>query len=151
MGYITSYELDTRGEATPAEIYAIIERMRGANSDFCYPLDSDLEAGEDCTWYDAEDDIMALSRAFPNNTFVLSGVGEERFDFWKREIHRGRSMNVDPVWVHARPEPTLASRCAAVLAAHPHRIDFSRLNTDVMDMVLDAIARHRLPQITTRL
>lgn len=48
-------------------------------------------------WYSYEDDMLKLSQAFPEVSFVLTGDGEERDDVWTRQYSQGRCVKV-PEW-----------------------------------------------------
>ena len=45
--------------------------------------------GGSCTWYEHDDDMLTLSRAFPDVLFTLEGVGEEHPDIWKTQYKNG--------------------------------------------------------------
>lgn len=59
-------------------------------------------------WYDHDEDMLALSKAFPNIVFVLTGEGEDRDDNWisyykngQIEVCHGRIVYDEPRSVFA--------------------------------------------------
>lgn len=42
-------------------------------------------------WYDHKEDLITLSKLFPNRYFKLSGEGEERGDEWEAEFFQGKA------------------------------------------------------------
>lgn len=45
----------------------------------------------DCKWYEHDEDMQALSEAFPDVVFCLHGVGEEQYDEWDSYWHHGEN------------------------------------------------------------
>lgn len=68
--------------------------------------------GTESKWYEAEDDMAALSKAFPDFTFVLEGRGEERPDWWvgtwengKGSVHYAKIIEPEcPIWYELHPD-----------------------------------------------
>ena len=58
-------------------------------SDF---FDNYLRYGETMKWYSHEEDMIALSKKYPNVLFSLQGEGEEPGDIWKAWYRNGRSV-----------------------------------------------------------
>lgn len=83
MGYNTRYGLTWKPEAPEVEIYL------AANSDTYYGIDEHGDGTEECKWYEHEEDMVRLSKLFPNITFVLSGEGEEQPDAWQKKFIAG--------------------------------------------------------------
>lgn len=91
MGYLTKYDLEVRGEWIPSE-EEIVEQLGYINPDYfnwnVHYID-DL-FWEEMKWYDHDEDMLELSRRFPNGTvFTLYGKGEEDDDIWKTEYCNG--------------------------------------------------------------
>ena len=55
--------------------------MDPLNYEFC---------GDSIKWYDHDDDMLELSRRYPNYYFILDGSGEERGDDWIAYYHNGK-------------------------------------------------------------
>jgi len=69
------------GEVTKLD--AIIDFIN-ANGDMVYALGKGNNgAGDSCKWYDYDQDMRAISTAFPDVVFALGGEGEEHGDIWK--------------------------------------------------------------------
>lgn len=45
-------------------------------------FDTINDGGEEAKWYDCEENMSALAKAFPHLQFELEGYGEEREDWW---------------------------------------------------------------------
>jgi len=61
----------------------ILEYIKG-NENMLSALGEDGESGEACKWYEHNEDMAKLSKAFPTVLFTLSGEGEENEDLWKQ-------------------------------------------------------------------
>jgi|SRR6478736_37700 len=85
MGYSTSYTLTTLTEDGKArtmregEIQSYIE-------DFI-----DYDPFDDrCKWYDHEEEMKEISKAFPTDLIQLHGEGEESGDIWDKYFLNGK-------------------------------------------------------------
>lgn len=95
MGYDTAYDLSVSAPPgwaplSKAYIDQIAERLE--------PMDFDinecqngtaLSASSYCHWYEHDDDMIELSKLFPDALFELYGDGEESDDFWRYYYYRG--------------------------------------------------------------
>jgi len=45
---------------------------------------------EEMKWYDCDDDMVELSKEFPEYVFTVYGEGEERDDNWKAYYYKGK-------------------------------------------------------------
>jgi hypothetical protein len=83
MGYCTKFKLKIKNTSPETEeiIWTTIGTMDEAN----YAL-----GGDDCKWYDYEEDMKALSKEFPDALFELSGEGEESGDIWNAYFKNGK-------------------------------------------------------------
>ena len=83
MGYKTEYSLDFD---TPELGEEIAEAMgaRGLDGDIAMGAHSQLG------WYDHEVDMLILANMFPDTVFILSGIGDEFPDVWKKRFVNGR-------------------------------------------------------------
>lgn len=57
--------------------------------------------GDEVKWYDCEENMSALAKAFPHLQFELEGCGEEREDwwvaqFWGDKIAQSRAIIIPP-------------------------------------------------------
>lgn len=98
IGYYTNYILDDvvntkTGEVASKELALEMGTFLATHSDWFEPNEAadinDMLCGEDMKWYDWEHDMSALSRAYPDYGFILSGVGEEYDDRWIAYIKNG--------------------------------------------------------------
>lgn len=100
MGYYTGYSLDITGPD------ALVEKATEyivANEEMNYALGEDLNGGDNCKWYDHEEDMIKLSNLYPELLFTLEGNGEESDDQWKKYFIGGK-MQAEYVKV-LPPEP----------------------------------------------
>ena len=98
MGYYTLYELEAVG--VNEETASKIEEMLKGYDVIEYALEKGGKIGDDrwywgsyesVKWYDNDEHMTAISKAFPDVTFCLSGDGEDSDDFWKCYYKNGVS------------------------------------------------------------
>ena len=94
MGYYTRYSLEVHGIKDVEEHTSLREII---NDFYCFQDDEfDLYESEayfspedETKWYKHETDMINLSKHFPNMTFCLEGIGEDREDMWRKYFHAG--------------------------------------------------------------
>jgi len=64
-----------------------IKERRFSRDEFMYGWDTDNGA---CSWYDWIEDMVKISRAFPQVIFVVEGWGEETGDWWRAHFVNGK-------------------------------------------------------------
>ena len=69
------------------------ERIEG-NENMHFALAVDGTSAENCTWYDHDNDMKALSKEFPDVLFTLHGIGEEAGDIWVKYFRNGKVQSV---------------------------------------------------------
>ena len=94
MGYYTSYFLEVHNIKNAKEHEALrkaVENLERFGEDeydlyeseaYFFPLD-------EFKWYEHEQDMLILSKLFPNLTFCLEGHGEDAEDMWRKYFHSG--------------------------------------------------------------
>ena len=82
MGYYTDYTFD---DNVSDEAIEFIE-----NWDFGYGEGFLLDPCESVKWYEHDSDMKFLSSKFPNELFILYGVGEENLDLWVKYYKNGK-------------------------------------------------------------
>jgi hypothetical protein len=87
MGYSTQFYFDTVHK--PWETY---EDYACKNDEIRYVISNG--SGK---WYDHDDDMKALSKLFPDEVFILRGVGEEFPDVWRKAYKNGQMYSSTPV------------------------------------------------------
>jgi hypothetical protein len=60
--------------------------------------------GDEMKWYHHEDDMIALSKEYPDIVFVLEGEGEEAPDFWRMWVCNGEWEKVYAELVYPMPK-----------------------------------------------
>lgn len=103
MGYRTDFIL----EASPVteELFEKIdEALLKRNGFFCLHerslvADKGRWQDDDDTWFEYEEDMLAISKLFPQVRFVLSGCGERNEDQWRQAFIDGRTQRCEGITV----------------------------------------------------
>lgn len=101
MGYITRFELDVTGssEDALAEFEEAADAGEETHSGIQY---SDFLDGESisCKWYNSKEDMIQLSKKFPELLFSVDAAGEEPGDLWQAWARNGKYKRIEPelVW-----------------------------------------------------
>ena len=109
MGYYTYYTMDARdaktNESLSREMEAkICQRLWEISDDAIYNGDTFDECFDsDLKWYDHTEDMIKLSKEFPDVVFLLEGVGEDREDNWRLYVHNGEWEMVQAMIVWNAP------------------------------------------------
>lgn len=96
MGYFTQFELQAK-RLTPDPLVDVMGEPGPDVGVFAQWLADHRTEGydpfeESCKWYTHEDDMVALSQAFPGVLFTLTGEGEEAGDLWRKYFLNGRKQ-----------------------------------------------------------
>lgn len=110
MGYYTYYEVSYKDESRGKD-YA--EKLAKINPDYfdCYyngfALDclEDLISADSMRWYDHDKDMLELSKAFPDELFILHGEGEENGDLWNAYYKNGKMQVCHAEFTYPQPDP----------------------------------------------
>ena len=98
MGYYTAHTMRAEGavnEDVARQINKALEEKEiiGYALDTGYYYDKEQFISWDCAdsakWYSHEEDMLDISRQFPDVTFLLSGEGENQGDMWDEYFHNG--------------------------------------------------------------
>jgi len=83
MGYYTTYTLEYKSADGWTDGYqCALRNIVGYNT-----------LGMETKWYSFKEDMITLSRKFPDTVFCLSGEGESFPDFWKSYFINGKSQH----------------------------------------------------------
>ena len=91
MGYYTEYTLDVQNVDTQAQHDKIIEALESKGvwhyalheGSYDETYKSSFFDHHDCAkWYKHDDDMIEISKMFPECTFKLTGFGDDRDDMW---------------------------------------------------------------------
>ena len=82
MSYITAYSLEFDDPDAVEEIAEALDRIGCGELAFGYHQAD--------TWYEHEQDMLYISEVFPGTEFILTGVGEEFPDMWKKRFVNGQ-------------------------------------------------------------
>lgn len=95
MGYYSSF----KAQSTFTEEHRReLEKISGYG--MCYHMDYVYLTGEECKWYECENDLKALSEKFPDALFVIERIGEVSPDMERIYSKNGQSTSIKPeiVW-----------------------------------------------------
>lgn len=91
MGYYTQYELEVKDlETMTDDGCGIIEKFRESCDYAKLALNESGNTEESCKWYDHDDDLINLSKEHPDKLFILSGLGEDSGDIWRKYFVNGK-------------------------------------------------------------
>jgi hypothetical protein len=100
VGYYTRYELHI------VEIGK--EDMSAILNDELYdvPVSAFVDgSADDYKWYQHEDEMRAFSKKYPTALFQLSGIGEEKGDYWFKYFKAGKMQKCPGRVVYAEFDP----------------------------------------------
>lgn len=84
MGYCTDYDFSNN----PSEVIEAIEQTSGYEKSY-----GGFYSG--VKWYEHHEDMLKVSKQFPDIVLKLEGVGEEFPDFWKAYYKNGKFQVVN--------------------------------------------------------
>jgi len=90
MGYYTHYSLEINRSDFSEELEDVLTL-----NDYCdySPLMGFFNGDADsCKWYNHEEDMLKLSKDFPDILFTLKGEGEEAGDLWVKYFKGGKKQ-----------------------------------------------------------
>jgi len=95
MGYYTNYHLDIQGiDGGVAELESV-EQLEDTLSEISGYTIKIGEPTDEIKWYDHEEDVTRLSKAYPDLVFKLTGRGEGDgmyyLDYWCKFFRNGES------------------------------------------------------------
>lgn len=90
MGYYTNYELCSDILNDPKASKHIRELLHASTGCEWEAWGDCISPGHSMKWYEHTEDMIAISRLYPNAVFELSGWGEESADIWKKYFHYGK-------------------------------------------------------------
>ena len=93
MGYYTNFDLTMipePDEEREAEIMkAIAAKIDNKDPNDISAYDAEWCLSDSLKWYDHDDDMIEVSKQFPDITFILYGEGEDNDDIWKAYYRNG--------------------------------------------------------------
>ena len=106
MGYYTRFELSTKNNKYKVSDIAYYMKKEEHKTDKYYPFTNrfdkylfeeevfDFEMGSngECKWYEYHEEMIELSKRFPETIFCLYGNGEETGDTWYKYYKNGKSQ-----------------------------------------------------------
>ena len=90
MGYYTRYRISCNSFVQVENFpFSYPDNYIDEGITFISP-DSEAVYGDSVKWYEHDEDMLELSRQFPNVTFTLEGDGEEQGDVWIKHYKDGK-------------------------------------------------------------
>lgn len=117
MGYYTHFMLDCYdNRANSFDISfetdlgkALTAALHEINPDyFDYDFSLMTLPYQEWKWYDHDEDMIELSKRFPDYTFILEGEGEENGDLWRNVYHDGQMESLYVKIIYKKPESDFA-------------------------------------------
>ena len=102
MGYLTNYQVYATGFKDPEEVEFFEFKLKKESD---YHFDAARGRGVleyagslgDAKWYDYDENLTKLSKAFPHITINIEGKGEDDEDHWRARYRNGESESVRAV------------------------------------------------------
>lgn len=101
MGYYTVYTLDAetynrdtnKRTSLPNDMYDKINEALRKREVLDYALTEDWDCADAVKWYDHDDDMIAVSKLFPDVLFCLHGEGDNNDDLWETYYLDGKKQH----------------------------------------------------------
>lgn len=105
MGYTTWYEFSTKENKNKVSDIVSYMNQKYMEKDWYYPFSFDDYLDDDdiynfeivCDewnkWYDHDEEMLELSKQFPETVFCLEGEGEESGDIWRTYYKNGKAQH----------------------------------------------------------
>lgn len=87
MGYPTAHTISVYGTDDQA-MRKIIDKMKELGI-IGYAVNEDLECESPVNWFSEEEDMLELSREFPDVRFEVHGEGDNQGDIWEDHFLNG--------------------------------------------------------------
>jgi len=71
---------------------ALMKTLYDESENIQYALGKDGHSGDSCKWYGHHDEMLAISKKYPDALFTLHGEGEETGDIWTKYYRAGKSQ-----------------------------------------------------------
>lgn len=96
MGYITSFDLDVDGPEEALQEFAEAADNGGQTDSGVYYTDFLNGESISCKWYYSKEDMIKLSKKFPELLFSVDAAGEEPGDLWRAWARNDRYKRIEP-------------------------------------------------------
>ena len=91
MGYYTRFEISVTPHHMADDVMDRLCEVSGYNFD------------ESIKWYEHQEDLVKVSREFPNVYITVDGYGEEVGDIWRAYVHNGEYVRHDATITFPNP------------------------------------------------
>lgn len=96
MGYYTDYTISIESEHTHDDLIALLHAMH-IHADYMFNLHDSTITGHEIKWYEWRDDMVRVSKSFPNWIIAIHGDGEDDGDEWDIYLQDGEITESMPV------------------------------------------------------
>jgi len=113
MGYYTYYSLEVDPDTAIPDIVEALKNnpgladtnLYGYALDWGNPYDGMIPPLDNAKWYEHNENMLILSKLFPQVLFTLSGEGEESGDLWRTKYQDGKLATVlaETYWAEFPP------------------------------------------------
>jgi len=103
MGYYTKFTI-----TVAPEDFDVLKAAVPPHYSF-YEHKGEMVGGDSMKWYEHEAEILAVSKAYPDHTFRLTGIGEQWPDAWVKFFRNGELTKVDLTTVIPESPPVGAN------------------------------------------
>ena len=108
MGYYTKFDLTMYPRQDEKKELEILREIAAKIYSYSSEEISDSTAewclSDHMKWYDNYDDMIEISKKFPDITFVLEGEGEEAGDLWVKYFNNGEGEECYAEIVYPQPK-----------------------------------------------
>ena len=120
MGYYTAYDLSAYNKndemttntwvnclhAIEADVLKVLVEIAPGYFEGCSRIDDAFY--DTIKWYDHNEDMIELSKRFPNYVFILEGQGEDPDDRWRAFYCNGESERIEARFYFPAPSAPFA-------------------------------------------
>lgn len=106
MGYYTRFELSTKNNKYKVSDIIYYMKKEEHRTEKYYPFknhfdeylfeeevfDFEMDSNGECKWYEHDEEMIELSKQFPETVFCLYGNGEENSDTWYTYYKNGKKQ-----------------------------------------------------------
>lgn len=105
MGYCTDFEIKVKGDIDFDQFHRDVEEQ----SDYSfekYGKGQGMYSEESIKWYNYSEDMITISKKYPEHLIIVEGFGEENDDTWRSYFRAGRKEVIEPIitWPNSKLE-----------------------------------------------
>ena len=117
MGYYTDFTIKVaHGKVDMEELCD--ELIRVSEYDMqCDHINGEdmIHPGDQVKWYGCQEDMVQVSKSFPDAVLLVEGIGEEQGDYWRLYLKNGRDERIGGKIVYADSNILAEAQATAVI------------------------------------